>query len=395
MDEKNYNLPRITSAMLVLTHACNLRCRYCFVKQNPSYMTLETAMQSIHFLIKNANKEKKTPSINFFGGEPMLMWDSIIVPVIKWIRNDYKEPFGISITTNGTMLNEERVEFLRQYGVGLLLSIDGAKETQDYNRPTHSGASSFDLLSDVLPLISAYRPGTTFRMTAIPETCDHVYENIEFAVNSGFRSFFVIPNVFQEWNDEAKGSLKIEMRKYSDYYINSFRQNIDPIHFSDIDKKFQAIVRINNAISNDSYRTNNNGKASGKCGLGSNCFASIDPNGNLYACQEMTSNDGDKSIFYIGNIYEGERDDLRYKLMEMYDNSPIIGDECSTCKFNRVCDGGCVANNYMITGSLSKLPPMYCWWHRLLLEEAIYIMQTLGNEENEMFRDRWMKSYEL
>lgn len=395
MSEGRTALPKISSAMLVLTHACNLECRYCFVHQNPSWMTLETAMQAVQFLIRNARCEGCTPSINFFGGEPMLMWDSIIVPVCKWIRNEYKEPFGISITTNGTMLNEERMDFLKQYGVGLLLSIDGAKETQDYNRPTHSGASSFDLLKDVLPLICKYRPGTTFRMTTIPETCNHIYENIEFAINGGFKSFFIIPNVFQEWSDEAKETLTKEMRKYSDYYINSFRQRIDPIHFSDIDKKFQSIIKINNAIRSDSYRTNANGKSAGKCGLGTNRFASIDPEGNLYACQEMTSNDGDKSIFYIGNIHEGERDDLRYKLMDMYDNSPIVGDDCSTCKFNRVCDGGCVANNYMITGSLSKLPPMYCWWHRMLLEEAIYIMQTLGNEENEMFRDRWVISHEL
>ena len=75
--------------------------------------------------------------------------------------------------------------------------------------------------------------------------------------------------------------------------------------------------------------------------------------------------------------------------MNLYDSSQVSGEDCSSCKLNRVCDGGCVANNYMITGSVNKLPEMYCWWQQLVIDEAIYIMQTLGKEENEAFRKKW------
>ena len=385
----DYRMPRITSAMLVLTHGCNLECRYCFVQQNPCHMTFETAMRATNFLIQNADRENLVPSINFFGGEPMLMWDEIIVPLTNWIRNEYQKPFSLSITTNGTLLNKERIEFLTQNRMGVLLSIDGDKETQDYNRPLHNGGSSFDILKDVIPLIVEYRPGTTFRMTTIPKTCEHVFENIQFAQESGFKSFFVIPNVFEKWSDEKRGILAKEMRKYSDYYIESFRDGVEPIRFSEIDKGFVAIRQINSAIDAKEYRTSNKCKSYGKCGLGASRFASIDPNGNLYACQEMTSNEGEQSIFYIGNIFDGERDDLRYRLMNLYDSSQASGEDCSSCKLNRVCDGGCVANNYMITGSVNKLPEMYCWWQQLVIDEAIYIMQTLGKEENEAFRKKW------
>lgn len=392
MDEKNYNLPKITSAMLVVTHACNLECRYCFVNQNPCYMTFETAKKSAEFLIKNAEADNNIPSINFFGGEPMLMWDKIIVPLTNWIRNEYRKPFNLSITTNGTLLNKERIEFLKQNRMGILLSIDGDKETQDYNRPFHNKGSSFDVLKDIVPLVIEYRPETTFRMTTIPETCEHLFENIKFAQESKFKSFFVIPNVFEEWSEEKRKILSKEIRKYSDYYIESFRNGINPICFSEIDKKFAIIRKINNAIDTNEYRIRNECKSCGKCGLGANRFASIDPNGNLYACQEMTSNEGEQSIFYIGNIFDGERNDLRYRLMSLYDNSPASGGDCGSCKLNRVCDGGCVANNYMITGTVNKLPKMYCWWQQLLLDEAIYIMQTLGSEENEMFRKKWVNA---
>ena len=47
-------LPKITSAMLVVTHECNLRCRYCFVHKEPQRMTISTARDAARFLIDNA-----------------------------------------------------------------------------------------------------------------------------------------------------------------------------------------------------------------------------------------------------------------------------------------------------------------------------------------------------
>ena len=39
-------LPEISSAMLVVTHRCNLECRYCFVKQKNEDMDLATAREA-------------------------------------------------------------------------------------------------------------------------------------------------------------------------------------------------------------------------------------------------------------------------------------------------------------------------------------------------------------
>lgn len=382
-------LPKITSAMLILTHACNLQCRYCFVHQEPCHMTYETALDAAKFLIANAEEVNQTPSINFFGGEPMLMWDSIIVPLTNWIRQEYKKPFQLSMTTNGTLLNEERIKFMKDNSIGLLLSIDGAKETQDYNRPYHNDTkSSFDTLEKILPLV-VENFSTTFRMTTIPPTCHHVFENIQFADSLGFKSFFVIPNVFEEWSEEEKLTLKNEMTKYGDYYIECLRTGKQPINFSTFEKAFSDIKAINNAISNNQYRVSPKCQACGKCGLGASRFASIHPNGNLYGCQEMTSNEGEKSIFYIGNIYTGVEEDRRAALMALYDSNKVVGINCETCKYNRICDGGCVANNYLATGSITQPPNMHCWWNQTILDEAIRVMQILGNEGNEAFRIKW------
>lgn len=355
-------------------------------------MDFATAKASVDFLIKNAEAAGGVPGINFFGGEPMLMWETIIVPVVNWVRKEYRKPFDLSMTTNGTLLNEDRIRYLKGNNVRLLFSIDGSKETQDYNRPLQSGDSSFDVLQNVIPLIIKYRPETAFRMTAIPATCQHTYDNIMFAVDNGFRHFFVVPNVFEEWTPEDRCILEIEMRKFSDYYIESYRNAKTPINFSALDKSFSDIRKINGATKRGEHRKLSRCHACGKCGLGASRFASIHPNGNLYACQEMTSNEGDQSIFYIGNIFTGVENERRGILMSTYEESPVSGANCQQCKLNRICDGGCVANNYLLTGRLNKMPEVFCWWQQLLLDEAIYITQTLGAEENELFKQKWSRT---
>jgi uncharacterized protein len=354
-------------------------------------MTYEVALDSAKFIIENAEAEGVVPHINYFGGEPTIMWDSIIVPLTTWIRQEYKKPFTLGITTNGTLLNDERIQFLKDNQIGLLFSIDGGKETQDYNRPYHNGEGSFDSLRDLIPKIAQNFRGSTFRSTVIPPTCQYTFDNIMFARDNGFTRFYIVPNVFEEWTEEEKATLKSEFDKYIDYYISEYRSGRIPIEFVSLRDSFRDIKKINNAVIGKQYRTLNQCFACGKCGLGANKNASIHPNGNVYGCQEMTSNEGDKSIFYIGSIYTGVEDDRRFSLMNAFDSAKSIGSNCGTCRYDRICNGGCVANNYLINGDLNIVPPMYCWWQQTVLDAAIRIMQTLGGDRNEMFRERWSR----
>ena len=106
-----------TRVCLNLTDSCNLACKYCFVEQNPHYMTYELAKFAVDFIMQNhaikglANKEKCF--LNYFGGEPTLMWDTILVPLTNYIRSN-NLPINLAMTTNGTLLNEERIKFLKE-----------------------------------------------------------------------------------------------------------------------------------------------------------------------------------------------------------------------------------------------------------------------------------------
>lgn len=366
-------LPKITSAMLVVTHACNLRCKYCFVHKEPSYMTLETAKAAARFLIDNAKAEggKTRPEINFFGGEPMLMFDSVIKPLVEYVHNELCENMHFSITTNGTLLTDERIRFMQRHRFGLLLSMDGNKPVQDWNRPYADGTGSFTILNSIVPKVLAAWPGTTFRMTAIPDSCGRTFDSIMWAAAQGFTNFFVVPNVFEPWSEMERGVLSGELIKYTDYYVDCKKSGVKPIKFSTFEQAFHDIKFIADAEAKGQYRAIPKCRSEGKCGLGTSRFASIHPNGNIYACQEMTSNEGEESLFYIGSIFSGVDNNRRRALAAEFDSIPAWGEYCGECEYDRICDGGCVANNYMITGKLGGLPEMYCWWRREVLHEAM------------------------
>lgn len=377
----------ISSVFLHVTNACNSRCVYCFEHSRPDMMTYSVAKDITDWVIQNAEDSGYVPSINFFGGEPLLCWDSIIVPLTKLIRKEYGKPFLLALTSNCTLMTEDRLNFMKENDISLLFSIDGDRRTQEYNRPLANGESSFDAVSGVIDLIPKYFPNTTFRSTLIPATCDHLFHNVMFAEKHGYNNFYVIPNVMEPWSEESKSTVAAEMRKYTDYLADRFIDGMPHIHFSEYDRAMTNIGKINTSIAQGIRRPEDSCGACAKCGLGAQRFAAIDYKGDIFGCQEMATEE--KNLFWIGNIYTGVDIDRRAALASAYHQDKVLGDQCANCRLDRICNGGCVANNYFCTGDVNKPSPIYCWWLRLLLEEAIYLCNKMGDNPPDSFLRYW------
>ena len=347
-------------------------------------MPFNIALDATKFLIRNSKDIGYTPNITFFGGEPLLEWDSVIVPLTKYIREEYKEPFNLSITSNCILMTEDKLRFMKENNIGLLFSIDGDKETQDINRPFHSGKGSFDMLIDKIPMILKYYPNMTFRATIHKPTAHLTFDNMKFAIQQGYNNMFFIPNVFDDWSEDDKDILRWQVSMFGDYFIKNARHG-KIIHLNNLDRIFPLITEINEAYKNKSGRP----LIKHKCGLGTGAGASISPDGKIYACQEMVTND---STFLIGDIYNGENQEKRKQLASMFNSQKVYGlNNCVGCKLDKVCDGACVANNYLWSKDLNRIPDMYCYWQQILLDEAIRICNILGSERNELFKNTYFK----
>ena len=382
-----------------LTDACPLACRYCFVHQSPHYMDLETAKDSLEFFIENlkkktalkpSEKEEKV-SITFFGGEPTLLWDEVIVPLVNYANQKYPNMVKFGITTNGILLNEERIKWLREKEIFPLLSIDGAKETQDYNRPLQNGGSSFDLLSKNIPIILKYFPNTTFRATLYEPTISHLYENYLFAIKQGFRNIFLCPNARDSWTEEGLNTLHSELNKIFTYNILSFMEGFEPISCSNINKAFINILNHDKQVYFKNKWNLAPARSVVRCGLGTGSI-SVAYNGKLFGCQEQDSRDtGD--YFYIGDIYNGIDTEKHKILLNDYNKEVSI-----TCEDSKLCENCigrmscihdiCPSVSHDLFNNFFIKPKVDCLYNIWLEENAIIMMDFLVNQEkNETFKN--------
>lgn len=391
------NLP-ITDVCLNVTEECNLACKYCFTEHHPNYMTLEVAKDAAKWLYNNAIESSKIqekeviPNIGFFGGEPTLMWDSIIVPLISWIEEqNWKFTYGI--TSNCILMDENKVNYLLEKDIGLLLSCDGNKYSQDLNRPMkNSTKSSFDELYKNLPYIAKKMPWVMFRSTITPVVADQLFENLMFAGKMGFENVFSIINEFEEWDDNSRLIIEKELDKYCLYVIDACLKEQPFVKLRPFEQAINKIIAIDKTCAfTDNYIENIGPEEIQRCGLG-NGYGSINYKGDVFSCQEIASRQGEKSIFYIGNIYDGIDNEKLLTLQNTFVNRPIkkynynYPEKCENCISKTICAANfCQVNNYILHKDFSAIPDCWCWWNNLLIEKAQFVMQVLGYHENKFF----------
>lgn len=381
--------PNISNAYLIVTHRCNLACRYCFVHQDPSDMPLQVAIDAVDFLANN-NPNIKEHRIFFFGGEPLLRFHDLMLPVMEYANRKYPDrKFHFNMTTNGVLMTDEVIEAIHKYNIGVLTSIDGNSETQDYNRPFHNGKGSSEIVEKHVKAYLASGRSSTFRSTVIPETCHNLFDNYLYAKSLGYNNMFFITDAYKGgWDEEHKAILYNQMKKMADYYIDYYKTNNKVfLHINNIERYFSTVYQdiLNEAkgIQPTNYIT------ASKCGYGQNSNVAIGTNGDLYGCQELVTNEGKKNEFWIGNIYTGVDEDRRQALLDLFWSKEKSGDmECIHCPARSICNGGCSSANHVLTGYLNTCTPSHCNYYRHSYIIAKYIVQSL--ETNEAFKKEFL-----
>ena len=285
--------------VLGLTNRCVHQCTYCFVDQNNLDMNYETAENAVQWLLNNNEKENDKPEIVFFGGEPLLKFNDIIKPLVE----KYEDQICFSITTSGSLLNEDIVDFFYKHQIGVLLSFDGVPEVQNKQRPLGNKNSFNEILKNI-PYLLLRLPHTTMRATLTKHSIPYLYETILMAAELGFESFTFCPNAYEEWTKKEEKLLEEQLMKVGLYIYKKLLQNEYPIEIQCFSKIYQGIeeekadnVKFNNEIL--------------RCGLGTTSCG-VAPNGDIVPCQESTSC---SNLHAIGNVNNGGID---YNIHEQF-----------------------------------------------------------------------------
>ena len=230
--------PAIRNMYFILTHQCNLECKYCFVNQSQDTMSYEVACKGIDFLVKDLPEGKKA-YVNFFGGEPLLKWSEVIVPTVFYAEETYPNKVKFNITTNCVLLNKEKAEFLIKHDIGILTSFDGCKETQDYNRPFHNGEGSYNIVyNNIMNFKKINGSLATMRTTVYPHTAYLMFENYMQAIEMGYKRLFFVPDSFSDFTEEEAAAYEKALFKIADHYIEYWNTyNKMPIEIGNMEKE--------------------------------------------------------------------------------------------------------------------------------------------------------------
>jgi organic radical activating enzyme len=108
--------------ILQVTQQCNLRCQYCAYSgayynrtHNSARMSFETAKRAIDFLLARSH-ESDHVHVGFYGGEPLLEFD-LIKRCVDYVKKSVEgRSITFGITTNATLLNDEKILEDRLHG---------------------------------------------------------------------------------------------------------------------------------------------------------------------------------------------------------------------------------------------------------------------------------------
>lgn len=157
---------KLSKITLQLTQNCNFRCKYCIYSETHNLrqrshsterMTLETAKKAIDFLWKHS-VDSPDVNIGFYGGEPLLEFPLLKKAVEYSERLFEGKNLTFSVTTNGTLLNDEIISFFQEHDVSLMISLDGPKEINDKNRVFANGKGTFDTVAKQIGRIREIAP---------------------------------------------------------------------------------------------------------------------------------------------------------------------------------------------------------------------------------------------
>jgi len=158
----------IVKMMLFLTQSCNLKCIYCYGDGGKygteGSMDEKTAFQAVDWLLEQSGKMKKL-HICFMGGEPFLKFSlmkAIVEYAEKRVPGAGKE-VGFEVITNATLLDDEKITFIKKHRLSVAISFDGPKAVQDAQRPYANGEGTYD----------ATVPKIKKLLQALPETSGH------------------------------------------------------------------------------------------------------------------------------------------------------------------------------------------------------------------------------
>ena len=362
----------VKALCLHVAHTCNLNCSYCFASQGKYHgdralMSFEVGKQALDFLVANSGKRHNL-EVDFFGGEPLMNFD-VVKQLVAYARSIEKEAgknFRFTLTTNGMLIDDDVIDFANREMSNVVLSLDGRKEVHDRFRVDSAGKGSWERIVPKFQQLVQARDGKNYYMRgtfthANPDFLKDIRQMLEL----GFTELSMEPVVCAADDPSAltQEDLPIVLEQYEQLaqLMLQRRKEGRPFTFYHYMIDLKGGPCIYKRISG--------------CGSGTEYMA-VTPWGDLYPCHQFVG----EEKFKLGNVWDGVTNQAcqsEFAACNVYAHP-----ECTDCWAKLYCSGGCAANAYHATGSVTGIYRYGCELFRKRMECAIMVEAAKALEGN-------------
>ncbi len=353
----------VKALCLHVAHTCNLNCSYCFASQGKYHgergvMSFEVGKQALDFLIANSGKRRNL-EVDFFGGEPLMNFEVVkqLVAYARSVEKEHGKNFRFTLTTNGVAVDDDVIEFANRECSNVVLSLDGRKEIHDRFRVDYAGNGSWERIVPKFQKFVEARGGKNYYMRgtfthANPDFLADIREMLDL----GFTELSMEPVVCAagDPSELTEADLPIVLDQYEKLAELMLERDKagKPFTF------YHYMIDLTDGPC--VYK-----RISG-CGSGTEYMA-VTPWGDLYPCHQFVG----EEKFKLGDIWQGVTNKAvqdEFAACNVYAHP-----ECRDCWARLYCSGGCAANAYHSTGSVTGVYEYGCKLFRKRMECAIMV----------------------
>lgn len=315
------------------TLACNMSCWYCYESHKNMPAMSADVKQSVLLLIDKllADNKLKKLNLSFFGGEPLLYFDKVVVDIINHAKMQCKAfdaKLSIHFTTNAYLLTDNVLKQLEGLDVSFQITIDGGKQVHDSVRKTKGGEPTYARIVEHIhqTLSRGFSVGVRFNYTA-----------------KSIPSFIDVVKDFSHLQQEQK------------QLVNFTFQRVWQDNEGDADQVGQQVEHIERVFEQAGLFVNN-----AKSYIVPYCYADgvntavVNYNGDLFKCtaRDFAPKSKEGTLAADGTLRWNER--LR-KRMSIRHGS----DTCLQCRIYPICHGGCSQMKLEAPDGISSCPKGY------------------------------------
>ena len=344
----------LKTLILHVAESCNLRCRYCYQadkgngRESQRHMSRDVATRAVDFLFERSGPIEDLVLV-LFGGEPLLNFKTIrhVTDYAGKKASESGKRVNFALTTNGTLLTPEIVDFLQEQDVSVTVSLDGFEEIHDrYRRFPDDRPSYGVILPKVRHLLERSKKRPVVARVTVVDGPERVPEILDHLLGLGFveAGFAPVTTGHPECqlSDRQMDELLDAFRHLAERFLEAAGQE----KFFGFSNLIDLLVSIHQGeVMNF------------PCGAGLGLF-SVDAGGRLFLCQRFT---GDET-FCMGDIFNGFDEERlgRFRKEAEISNK----EECRSCWARTICTGGCYHEACVREGSHLKPNLHYCEWIR-------------------------------